>query len=49
MFKKTDTEDDEHDKAGENDDLIYKDANFNDNSVLQKDTKMPPVIFIHLF
>jgi hypothetical protein len=49
MFKKTDTEDDEHDEAGENDDLIYKDANFNDNSVLQKDTKMPPVIFIHLF
>ena len=49
MFKKTDTEDDEHDETGENDDLIYKDANFNDNSILQKDTKMPSVIFIHLF
>ena len=49
LFKKTDTEEDGHDEAGENDNLLYKNVNFNDNSILQKDTKMPPVIFIHLF
>ena len=51
LFNQMNNDDKEYndDDGDENDDLIFKDVSFNDDTILQKDTNMPPVIFIHLF